>query len=74
VVNPSPPPAAVAVPVESPGLDEVPPDSYLASRQALEKGLDTWRSRVVARSGTPDSSLANPPILSLGQRDALLDP
>lgn len=73
-VNPSPPPAANAEPVESPTADEPAPDSYLASRRALEKGLDAWPSRVVVRGGPTDPSLTNPPILTLGQRDALLDP
>jgi hypothetical protein len=74
IVNPSPPPAAHAAPVESPDPDEPAPDSYLASRRALEKGLDAWPSRVVLRSGPTDPSLTNPPILTLGQRDALLEP
>ena len=73
-VNPSSLPAANTAPVESPGLDDVPPDSYLASRRALEKGLDAWPSRVVVRGGPTDPAVQEPPILRLGQRDALLDP
>lgn len=73
-VNPSLPPAANTAPAGSPGPDVMPPDSYLASRRALEKGLDAWPSRIVVRTGTPDPSSADPPILRLGQRDALLEP
>jgi hypothetical protein len=73
-VKESPPPATNLVPEEAPTSEEPPPDSYLASRPALEKGLDAWPSRVVLRSGQSESSLTNPPILTLGQRDALLDP
>ena len=73
-VNPLPPPAANPSPVQSSDPDELPPDSYLASRRALEKGLDVWPCRVVVRSGPPDPSSADPPVLRLGQRDALLDP
>ena len=72
--NPSPPPAANTAPAESLSPDEPPPDSYLASRPALEKGLGAWPMRVAVRSGPPDPSLTEPPILSLGQRDALLEP
>ncbi|HTU93724.1 MAG TPA: hypothetical protein VMF69_26830 [Gemmataceae bacterium] len=74
VVNPSSPPAANAAPPELSGPDELPPDSYLASRRALEKGLDAWPSRVIVRVGPPDPSSREPPILRLGQRDALLEP
>jgi hypothetical protein len=74
VVNSSPAPVSNTAPTESPDLDEPEPDSYLASRRALEKGLDAWPSRVVVRSGPTDPSLTNPPILTLGQREALLDP
>ncbi|MGH7172156.1 MAG: hypothetical protein ACRELF_13635 [Gemmataceae bacterium] len=73
-VNLSPLPAAIAAPVESPSPDDVPPDSYLASRRALEKGIDAWPVRVVAHAESPEPSVPNPPILSLGQREALLDP
>jgi hypothetical protein len=73
-VNPSPPPAAHAAPAESLAADEPAPESYLASRRALEKGLDAWPSRVVVRSGPEDPSLTNPPVLTPGQRDALLEP
>jgi hypothetical protein len=62
------------VPAESPAHDEPPPDGYLASRRALERGLDAWPSRALARSGPTNPSLADPPVLSLGQREALLDP
>lgn len=74
VVKPSPLPASNTAPVESPRLDEPPPDSYLASRRALENGLDAWPSRTVVHSGPPEHALTNPPILQLGQRDTLLDP
>ena len=73
-VNPVPPSAVNTVPVESPYSDELPPDSYLASRRALEEGLDAWPSRVEVRGGPPDPSLTDPPILRLGQRDTLLEP
>lgn len=72
--NPSPRPAVNIAPSESPSPDEPPPDSYLASRRALERGLDAWPSRAVARNGPTNPSLANPPVLRLGQREALLDP
>jgi hypothetical protein len=83
-VNPAPPPDADTVPSEAlPGRalaertersDEPSPDSYLVSRRALEKGLDAWPSRIEVRGGPPDSSLTEPPVLRLGQRDALLEP
>lgn len=73
-VKPLPVPGAQSGPVESPDADEPAPDSYLASRPALEKGLDAWPNRVVVQSGPADPSLTNPPILRLGQRDSLLDP
>jgi hypothetical protein len=71
-VNPSPAPNSV--PTQSPGLEEPMPDGYLASRRALEKGLDAWPSRAVARAEPTDPSSTDPPILTLGQRDALLNP
>jgi hypothetical protein len=71
--SPSVPVGEIA-PSASPGLEEPAPDSYLASRRALEKGLDAWPSRVVVRSEPNDRSVAEPPILTLGQRDALLKP
>jgi hypothetical protein len=73
-VNSVPPPAVYTVPAESPDSDELSPNSYLASRRALEKGLDAWPSRIEVRGGPPDPSLTDPPILRLGQRDALLEP
>lgn len=73
-VNPSPLPAANIAPEEPLHSDELPPDSYLASRRALEKGLDAWPIRAIVRAGPPEPSIANPPILRLGQRDALLEP
>jgi hypothetical protein len=73
-VNPSPRAAINIAPAEAPAPDEPSPDSYLASRRALEMGLDAWPSRAVARSGPANPSLANAPVLSLGQREALLDP
>jgi hypothetical protein len=74
VVNSAPAPASNTAPTDAPDLDEPEPDSYMASRRALEKGLDAWPSRVVVRSGPNDQSVAEPPILTLGQRDALLKP
>lgn len=73
-VNPAPPPAVYTVPAESPDTDEPSPNSYLASRRALEKGLDAWPSRMEVRGGPPDPSPTDPPVLRLGQRDALLEP
>jgi hypothetical protein len=77
-VNPSSPPTQNAtpdaVPAESPVSEEPPPDSYLASRPALEKGLDAWPLQAVVRGGPSDSPATTPPILRLGQREALLDP
>lgn len=73
-INPSPPPATNTVPAESFDPDELPPDSYLASRRALEEGLDAWPSRVVVRGGPTAAPSREPPILRLGQRAALLDP
>lgn len=73
-VHPSPLPAANKAPAESSDPEELPPDSYLASRRALEEGLDAWPSRVVVRGGPTDTSSREPPILRLGQRAALLDP
>lgn len=72
--NPAPRPAVNSVPAESSSPGELPPDGYLASRRALERGLDAWPSRAVARSEPTNPSLANPPVLRLGQREALLDP
>ncbi|HWG44518.1 MAG TPA: hypothetical protein VN688_17190 [Gemmataceae bacterium] len=63
-----------AVPTESPSVDEPSPDSYLAGHRALEKGLDNWPDRTLVCVETPALPLANPPILHVGQRDALLDP
>jgi hypothetical protein len=75
VVNPSPSPASKTVPVESfEPDDEPPPDSYLISRRALEQGLDAWPSRIVVQRRSSDPSVTNPPVLRVGQRDALLDP
>lgn len=73
-VNPPSPPAANMTPQETPSTDDLPPNSYLASRRALEEGLEAWPSRVVVRAGPPDPSITNPPILRVGQRDALLEP
>ncbi|HTU16559.1 MAG TPA: hypothetical protein VMG10_00735 [Gemmataceae bacterium] len=70
----SPSPAANVAAEELPVSDEPPPDSYLASRRALEKGMDAWPVRVVVHAGPPEPSVPNPPILRLGQRDALLEP
>jgi hypothetical protein len=74
IVIPSPSPADNPAPEEPARSDELPPNSYLASRRALEKGLDAWPSRFVVHSGSMDTSIKNPPILRLGQRDALLEP
>lgn len=71
---PSPSPAANAAAEESPVFDEPPQDSYLASRRALEKGMDAWPIHVVVHAESPEPSNTNPPIWHLGQRDALLDP
>ncbi len=73
-VNPSILPTSVTTLEESPSTDELPADSYLSSRRALEEGLDAWPSRVVVRSGPIDTSFTNPPILRVGQRDALPEP
>jgi hypothetical protein len=73
-VHPSPSPVADIAPTEPTHSDELPPDSYMASRPALEKGLDAWPSRIVAQGGTTNPSFREPPVLRLGQRDALLDP
>ncbi|HEY7331074.1 MAG TPA: hypothetical protein VH592_25785 [Gemmataceae bacterium] len=82
-VNPTPPPDSDTVPTESlpgralaektPRPDELSPNSYLASRRALEKGLDAWPSRMEVHGGSPDPSTESP-VLRLGQRDALLEP
>jgi hypothetical protein len=67
--------SAVNTIAEEPTLsDELPPNSYLASRRALEKGLDAWPIRAVVHAGPTNPSVANPTILRLGQRDALLEP
>jgi hypothetical protein len=78
-VNPAPPPSAGSTPGEvlaeqTSHSDELSPDSYLASRRALEEGLDAWPSRIEVRGGPPDPSPIDPPILRLGQRNALLEP
>jgi hypothetical protein len=73
-INSSPAPAPNAVPAESSDLEEPTADGYLASRRALEKGLDAWPSRTEVRSGPSDPSSGDPPILTLGQRDSLLNP
>jgi hypothetical protein len=73
-VNPLPQPAANPASVEPTHSDELAPDSYLASRRALELGLDAWPIRAVVRAEPSDASVNNPPILTLRQRDALLDP
>lgn len=73
-VNPAPQPAPNIAPEEPLHTDELPPDSYLATRRALENGLDAWPIRAVVRRGSNDPSVWNPPILRLGQRDALLEP
>jgi hypothetical protein len=73
-INSSAAPIPNAVPSGSPDLEEPTADSYLASRRALERGLDAWPSRTVVRSGPSDPSLEDPPILTLGQRDSRLNP
>jgi len=73
-LTPAPSPAANAAAEESPVSNEPPPDSYLASRRAMEKGMDAWPVRLVVQTGPPGASDTNPPIWRLGQRDALLDP
>lgn len=70
-VQSSPASDADAAPPESPTVDEPPPDSYLAGRRALEKGLDAWPVRVVAHA---HPLAPEPDILRLGQRNVLLDP
>jgi hypothetical protein len=73
-LNSSPAPAPNVGLSESPDLEEPKADSYLASRRALEKGLDAWPSRTVVRSEPSDPSSEDPPILTLGQRGSLLNP
>lgn len=72
--NPSPSPAVDAAPAESSDPEEMRPDSYLASRRALDRGLDAWPGRAVVHAKPIAPSSTNPPILRLGQRDALLEP
>jgi hypothetical protein len=65
--DPSPP----AVPWTGPTADELPPDSLLAARRALEQGLDAWPPRrlVPTRPALPEA-----PVLEMGQRNVLVDP
>ncbi len=72
--NPPPPPGGNTASEESPQSDALPPNSYLASRRALEQGLDAWPSRIVVRAGPTKLSSTNSRILRVGQRDALLEP
>lgn len=67
-------PSLAAVPEESSLTDELPPDSYLASHQALEKGLDAWPVRVVLRIEPPGPPSPHPLVFQVGQRNTLLDP
>jgi len=66
--EPSPPPIPAAGPSTT---DEPAPDSLFVARRALEHGLDAWPPRPVVAAGPP---APEPPVLRLGQRDALLQP
>jgi hypothetical protein len=71
VVPPSP--AAPAVPVEPNTVDAPMPDSYLSSRQALEKGLEAWPPQSQGRAGSTPVPV-NHRVYQVGNRDILLDP
>jgi hypothetical protein len=66
-------PSPAVVSEESPAAEELPPDSYLASHRALEKGLDAWPPRTMVRADPPGPP-PHPLIFQMGQRNALLDP
>ncbi len=72
---PAPPAPSLDVDrVERPSPDEPPPDSYLASHRALEKGLDAWPIQAVVRVETSGPLRPSPAVLQAGHRDVLLDP
>lgn len=60
-------------PEASPDI-EPPSDSFLVSHRLLEKGLDGWPDRMVARAEKSDTPVQDPPILQAGRRNVLLDP
>jgi hypothetical protein len=71
---PAPSPAPSFIPTELPTSDEPGPSSLFASHRALEQGLDAWPSRAMVRVEPPQPPLPDEPVLSVGQRNALLDP
>ena len=68
----SPSSASDPTPVQS--EEEPPPDSYLASHRALDKGLDAWPMSAVVRPDPPNLLPPSSSVLRAGRLDGLLDP
>jgi hypothetical protein len=70
--TPSPPLASEPTPMRV--EEEPPPDSYLASLRALDKGLEAWPISSVVRADPPGPKPPYSPVLQAGKLGALLDP
>jgi hypothetical protein len=70
----TPAPAPEAAPADAAPAEEPPPDSYLAARRVLERGIDAWPPPVVARAGPPEPPPPEVPVLQVGRRDLWLTP
>jgi hypothetical protein len=71
---PAPTLASTPATAPPPASPEQAPASYLASRRILEKGLDGWNRETVALSASqPDALTPNPPVLTVWQRNALVE-
>ena len=70
------PPEAVSPPgttAEPPTADEPTGDNWLTARRALDHGLEAWPPRVIDTPLTPDP-FSTDPVLTVGRRNALLEP
>ena len=70
---PAPPPSATPVQPEPPTADEPGPNSVLAARRALERGLDAWPPTPQARADPPGRRPHTRPALRVGRPDVLPD-
>jgi hypothetical protein len=61
----APPPSPA--PSEPPTADEPRPDSVLAARRALERGLDAWPPAPVPRDDSPGPPPPDSPVLRVGR-------
>ena len=70
-----PPPAFPTVsPLDPPIAEARSPDSLLASRPALEQGLDAWPPVAVGGAVSSGPSSPESPVLRVGSRDVLFGP